>query len=115
VITDAVKDLIKDFKTYERPFLVSPHDGREKELEWSFDATQQYYKSDFVHRVLWLRSKGGIQSIAEKLNKIQTRRIAIEVTESHFMMVDMMGLIREYGYRIEAIEERLLMLHIERP
>jgi len=56
VITGAVKDLIENFKAHERPFLVSLHDSREKELEWSFDATRQYYKSDFTHRMLWLRS-----------------------------------------------------------
>lgn len=107
VINDAVKDLIREFKAYERPFLETEHTGREKELEWSFDATQQYYKSDFIHRVLWLRSKGGIQSIAEKLQKIQTRRIAVEVTEMHFQTSDMMRMVRDYEYRLRAIEERL--------
>lgn len=112
VINEAVKDLIRDFKRYERPFLYSPHDGREKELEWSFDCTQQHYRSDFVHRVLWLRSKGGIESIAEKLNKIQTRRIAVEVTEARFMLADVMGLVRDNAYRIQLIEERLQMSRI---
>lgn len=112
VINDAVKDLIKDFKRYERPFLYSPHEGREKELEWSFDATQQHYNSDFAHRGLWLRSKSGIASIAEKLQKIQTRRIAVEVTETRFMLSDMMGIVREYGHRLHAIEERLQMSRI---
>ena len=112
VINEAVKDLIRDFKRYERPFLYSPHEGREKELEWSFDATQQRYNSDFAHRVLWLRCKGGIESIAEKLQKIQTRRIAVEVTETRFMLSDMMGMVREYGHRIQAIEETLQMSRI---
>ncbi|KUJ14335.1 uncharacterized protein LY89DRAFT_136013 [Mollisia scopiformis] len=112
VINDAVKDLIREFKAYERPFLETEHTGREKELEWSFDATQQYYKSDFVHRVLWLRSKGGVETIAEKLQKIQTRRIAVEVTEMHFQMSDMMGLVRDQEGRLRAIEERLQMSRV---
>ncbi|KAE8442392.1 hypothetical protein EG329_003408 [Mollisiaceae sp. DMI_Dod_QoI] len=112
VINDAVKDLIREFKVYERPFLETAHTGREKELEWSFDATQQYYKCDFVHRILWLRTKGGIGSIAEKLQKIQTRRIAVETTEMHFQMSDMMGMVREYEHRLRAIEERLQMSRI---
>jgi hypothetical protein len=112
IINDAVKDLIREFKNYEKPFLVSPHEGREKELEWSFDATQQYYRSDFYHRVLWLRSKGGINTIASKLERVQVRRIAQDVTDSQFMLRDAMGMIREYEYRLRAIEERLQMSRI---
>lgn len=112
MINDAVKDLIRDFKAYERPFLETEHTGREKELEWSFDATQQYYRCDVFHRVLWLRSKGGVQSIAEKLQKIQTRRIAVEVTEMHFQASDMMGMVRGYEDRLRAIEERLQMSRV---
>jgi len=112
VINDAVKDLIREFKSYESPFLVTPHSGREKELEWSFDATQQYYKCDFGHRLLWLRVKGSVNTIAVRLQRVQTRRIAVEVTESHFMMADMMGLVRGYEQRLQAIEERLQMSRI---
>ncbi len=112
VINDAVKDLIREFKRYERPFLQTEHTGREKELEWSFDATQQHYRCDFAHRLLWLRSKGAVKSIAEKLQKIQTRRIAVEVTEAHFMLGDVMGMVRESEYRLRAIEHRLQMSRI---
>lgn len=112
VINEAVKDLIREFKRYEQPFLVTPHTGREKELEWSFDATQQYYNCDFPHRILWLRSKGGVSSIAVRLQRLQTRRIAVEVTESHFMLADMMGMVRDCENRLHAIEERLQMSRI---
>ena len=112
VINDAVKDLIREFKKYEHPFLITPHTGREKELEWSFDATQQYYNCDLPHRILWLRSKSGINNIAIRLERLQTRRIATEVTEAHFMMADMMGMVREYENRLRAIEERLQMSRI---
>jgi hypothetical protein len=112
IINDAVKDLIREFKDYERPFLVSPHEGREKELEWSFDATQQYYKSDLWHRIRWLRSKGGINTIASKLERVQVRRIAQDVTDTQFMLRDTMGMVREYEYRLRAIEERLQMSRI---
>ena len=82
VINDAVKDLIHDFKRYERPFLETPHTGREKELEWSFDATQQHYRCDFSHRLLWLRSKGGIESIAEKLQKVSEITLRNSTTDA---------------------------------
>jgi hypothetical protein len=112
VINDAVKDLIKEFKNYERPFLVTPHEGREKELEWSFDATQQHYRSDFWHRLLWLRARGHIYNIANRLEKAQIRRIAQETTETQFMLRDTMGMVREYENRLRAIEERLQMSRI---
>jgi hypothetical protein len=112
VMSNALKDLIHDFKSYEHPFLVTPHEGREKELEWSFDATQQAYRCDLWHRMMWLRSKGGVNSIADKLLRIQTRRIAVEVTEAHFMLGDAMGLVRECERRLGAIEERLQMSRI---
>ena len=112
VINDAVKDLIKEFKEYEKSFLVTPHEGREKELEWSFDATQQYYKCDFWHRCLWLRARGHISNIANRLEKAQIRRIAQETTEMQIMMRDTMGMVREYEGRLRAIEERLQMSRI---
>lgn len=112
MINDAVKDLIREFKIYEQPFLRSPHIGREKELEWSFDATRQYYRCDLGHRLMWLRVKGFINEIAIKLQRVQTRRIAIEVTEAHFMTADIMGIVRRYEQRLRAIEERLQMSSI---
>ena len=112
VINDAVKDLIKEFKGYEAPFLVTRHEGVEKDLEWSFDATQRYYLSDFRHRLRWLRIKRKVTDIAVKLQWLQTRRIAVEVTEAHFMMADMMGLVRDSEDRLTAIEGRLQMSRI---
>lgn len=83
VVNDAVKDLIRDFKKLEDPFLIPLRDEIEKELEWSFGATQQYYKCDLPHRILWLRAKGGVADIAAKLEHLQTRRIVAEVTKCH--------------------------------
>lgn len=62
--------------------------------------------------MLWLRYKNGVQEIAVKLNWIQTRRIAVEVTEAHFMLADVMGLVRDNEDRLRAIEERLQMSRI---
>lgn len=82
VINDAVKHLIRDFKALERPFLIAPHEGREKDLEWSFDATQRYYRCDLVHRIIWLQSKHSVKGISARLNALQIRRIAVEVSDS---------------------------------
>lgn len=107
-----MKDLIREFKGYEAPFLITRHEGREKDLEWSFDATQRYYRCDLPHRLRWLRVKSGVTGIAVKLQWLQTRRIAVEITEAHFMMADMMGLVRDNEERLEAIERRLQMSRV---
>ena len=44
--------------------------------------------------------------------KIQTRRIAVETTESRFMLADVIGLVRDNERRLSAIEERLQMSRI---
>ena len=70
---------------------------------------------DSIHvicRLLWLRSKNGVQSIAVKLNWIQTRRIAVETSELHSMLGDVMGLVRDNEDRLRAIELRLQMSRI---
>lgn len=112
MLNDALKDLIVDFKNYEAPFLITRHEGREKDLEWSFDATQRYYRCDFPDRLRWLRVKGNVTDIAVKLQWLQTRRIAVEVTEMHFMAADMMGLVRDCEERLDGIERRLQMSKI---
>lgn len=79
-----VKDLINDFKRLEKPFLIPPHEGaKEKELEWSYDATAHHYYCDLPHRISWLRNKGHVLEIARRLGDIQMRRIAVEVADCH--------------------------------
>ena len=59
-----------------------------------------------------MRSKGGVGRIAANLQRMQTRRIAVEVTEARWMVGDCMGLVRECEGRLGAIEERLRMSRI---
>lgn len=112
IMNDAIKDLIRSFKILEHPFLVAPHPGREKDLEWSFDATQHQYKCDLTHRILWLRMKSEIDTIADKLQRIQTRRIESVVEDQVQMMSDMMRMMRDCDNRLGHIEHRLQMSQI---
>jgi hypothetical protein len=114
VLSDAVKDLTREFKHYEHPFLVIPgrtDGGRgEKDLEWSFDATRQCYQCDLPRRLIWLRSRGGVTDIAAKLEKIQTHRAAMESTECRLLIMDTMGLLRECQDRMLDMEDRLRII-----
>jgi hypothetical protein len=112
VMNDAVKDLIHTFKILERPFLISPHDGREKDLEWSFNATQHQYNFGFAHRILWVRVKGRVDTIAVKLQRIQTRRIESMAEDQLRILSNMMGMMRDCEHRLDAIENRLQMSRI---
>lgn len=112
IMNDAVKDLIHAFKILEYPFLVAPHPGKEKDLEWSFDATQHQYNCDLAHRILWLRVKGRVDTIAVKLQRIQTRRIESMAEYQLHMVSDMMGLMRDCERRLGEIENRLQMSRI---
>jgi len=115
IIFTSVKDLVADFKHYEHPFLIVPeqHEGtEEKDLDWSFDVQKRYYRCGFWQRILWLKTKGAIQGIAVKLDWIQTRRIAIEVTEGRGLIGDVMGIVRGCEDRLTAVEERLQMSRV---
>lgn len=61
---------------------------------------------------MWLRVKGHVNTIAVRLQRMQTRRIAVEVTENHLMVADLMGMVRGYEGRLRGIEERLQMSKI---
>jgi hypothetical protein len=112
IMNDAIKDLIRNFKKLEHPFLITPHSGREKDLEWSFDATQHQYNCDLAHRILWLRIKNDVESIAVKLQRIQTRRIESMVEDQLQIMRDTMGMVRDCEHRLGEIEHRLQMSQI---
>ena len=92
--------------------MIARHEGKEKDLEWSFDVTQRFYRRDLPHKLRWLRLKSGVTNIAIKLQCLQTRRIAVEVTEGHFMLADVMGVVRDLDDGLTAIERRLQMSKI---
>ncbi|KAK9423813.1 putative Prion-inhibition and propagation HeLo domain-containing protein [Seiridium unicorne] len=114
VLSDAVKDLMHDFKVYEHPFLVIPgrtdEDRGEKDLEWSFDAMRQNYQCDLPRRLIWLRFRGSVTNIATKLERIQTHRAAIESTECRLLMIDCMGLVRECQDRMLDLDDRMRVI-----
>ena len=124
VLLDAIKDLIQEFKRCEAPFLVIPGkaDGRtEKDLEWSFVATRDCYYSDLPRRLMWLRTKGSITGISDKLQRLQVHRAAVEASECRLMVADTMGLVRDCERMlgrmedsIRGIEDRLMGAQIGR-
>ncbi|KAI9817413.1 MAG: hypothetical protein M1827_001022 [Pycnora praestabilis] len=80
VLSDTVRDLIRQFKKLERPFLADPNlfQGDERG-----PAIQPRYKCDLWHRILWWRHKGSVNELAINLERLQMRRVAREVTEGN--------------------------------
>lgn len=114
VLWDAVKDLIKDFKMYEQPFLVIPGhtdtEKGEKELEWSYGALRQNYQCDLPQRLIWLKYRHHVTDVSTRLEKIQTHRAAIEATRGRLLITDTMGLVRECHERVMDVEDRVRVI-----
>lgn len=88
-------------------------DSSERELEWSYDAEQKYYSCSLYNRILWVfHTKAEIKLISYKLSIIQTRRIAIEVTDNSRMARELIGLLRSCEMRLAVIEDRLRISRI---
>lgn len=110
VLYDAIKDTVHDFKNVERPFFTPPHtEGREKDLDWSYDTSQSSYFCFLSQRFKWIHSRKKIMDVERRLNSLQMRRIAFEVSENNTMLAEMLGIMRRNEERLSAIEHRLRM------
>ncbi|KAI3394185.1 hypothetical protein diail_3140 [Diaporthe ilicicola] len=106
-----VRDLWRQFKSLERPFLVSSparaeavHRGdvwTEKDLvdekalredielhgeSGSFADWSAFYRCDFVHRFIWWQSKSDVVKLADEVQRVMLRRMEREVTCMRMMM-----------------------------
>jgi len=110
VLNDAVRNMFQDFKSVERRFLVDPHeywepynskdryydnekdwgryDGRRggrwvKDRGWTDDddyLNTEYKSVNLWDRLVWVRKRGHVIALAEKLGRVQTRRITRQTT-----------------------------------
>lgn len=106
-----IRDLWRQFKGLERPFLVSSgaraeaiHRGgtwveddllnektlrEDLEMHGEMDSTANYsalYQCDFVHRFIWWQTKGDVLKLAEKVQAVMLRRMEREVTCCRMML-----------------------------
>ncbi len=80
LLNDSVKDLMRDLKRLEEPFLKESPYRRELDIEKS---DRESLKGDYApmtlrRRYIWLRSKDEVVTLATQVNRIQTRRIACD-------------------------------------
>jgi len=118
----AVKHMITKFKLLERPFLKdqSSRSKRRQKDGWADDTYGQGYSSSlgedeasdylyaenrykecgFRERLIWLKSKNNAVSLLEALNRLEVRRIGMQITEISTWM-------RELHRNLDDVDERL--------
>lgn len=80
ILNNSAKHLVRDSKRLEEPFLKeSPH-RRELDTEKS---DREFLRGDYVsmtlrRRYIWLRSEDEVVTLATRVDRIQTRRIACD-------------------------------------
>lgn len=81
LLNDSVKELMRDFRKLEEPFLNEPPDEREKDVERSQESVRgDYAAMTLRRRWKWMRRKGDVMVMADQVNRIQTRRIACDTS-----------------------------------
>lgn len=102
ILDDSVKDILREFRRIERPFLPSGRRGSKRgrakasasasggekgvaeEEEEDFKAKAPgFYVCDWRHRVIWLQTKSAAVRLATVLDRLQTRRIERELSDVH--------------------------------
>ena len=80
--------MIVEFKEVEEPFLHHPYDAEDREGKYSLDQADpdDYYNTEYTHlsiwqRFKWLEVKSKVVSIENRLEKLQTRRIAKQTAD----------------------------------
>jgi hypothetical protein len=81
VLNVTIKHLQHEFKRLERPFMVTaPNEDGDMDSPWThYHSKVNYQNMDLSHRIYWLRSKGEIVDMAQRVNRILTRKIAYEM------------------------------------
>lgn len=86
VMNDAVKNMVREFRQLERPFLnprgeVSNQKGYldEDGINWPDYYRTSHRRCGLRERVMWLRTRSDVVRLLEALNRLVTRRIAMYV------------------------------------
>ena len=80
VLNDTMKHLQREFVKLERPFLEEPRDNEDIDSPWMhYTARVSYCNMNLSQRFAWLRSRAEVIDMAQRVDRIQTRKIAHEM------------------------------------
>ena len=78
-----MRNMVREFKMLERPFLRMERDDNDIDLDKSIEIFKADYEClDASQRFAWLRTKGQIVGLAQRLDLIRSRRIAKTVDDA---------------------------------
>ena len=82
VLNHSVGRVHREFKKLEAPFLETTPEEEDRDIEKSVDGSVagDYAPMTLPRRWRWMRSKSEIISIADQVNRIQTQRIACDLS-----------------------------------
>lgn len=108
VARDSLRHMIRSFHDIERPFLRYPHEKSQDEEGYWESERDDFYHTDYREcglreRWLWLHRKQSVVTMLQSLSRIETRRMANEMGDVHYV-------IRSLGRNLEELEERLLRI-----
>lgn len=98
--------MIKEFENLERPFLKPELRGYDEKGYYAHQHPEDVYEGQYKRvfyikdRYLWLRRRSDARSIAERLTRVQTRRVARQTKD---LAVDTRYIIRS----VQDIQDRL--------
>jgi hypothetical protein len=122
-MSTGVKDMIKSFKSYERPFIVEglkdPRRRKSDKERWGDDtqgyssgglgedehadylyAPNRYKHCGFKERLIWIRYKSRVVGLTDAVMRFQVRRIGIQTTRINQQL-------RELSHHFEDFDDRL--------
>lgn len=82
--------MLKQFKVIETPFVLDPYVEKRPYVAHPFSGKEEdvddYYNTNYCEpnlyqRLIWIRRRGSVLAMFEKLSRIQTRRIARSTAE----------------------------------
>ncbi|KAI4148745.1 MAG: hypothetical protein L6R39_002702 [Caloplaca ligustica] len=84
ILNDSIKEMMRDFRKVEEPFLNVVEDAQDLDIEKSGRVSLRgnYARMDFRRRYIWLQSKPDFLSLANQVTRTQARRIAYETSNT---------------------------------
>lgn len=81
-MSDTIRDLIKEFKSLEYPFLLHPRLDKDADLERGLSRYRVDYKNvGLIQRILWTKKRSDFLEISNIIQKLMIRRIGKQMND----------------------------------
>ncbi|KAI4094636.1 MAG: hypothetical protein LQ344_002107 [Seirophora lacunosa] len=110
ILNDSIKEMMRDFRNMEAPFLDDAESSENLDIEKSGRVSLRgnYARMDFRRRYIWLQTKPDFIDVANQVTRMQTRRIAYETSNTLSCVRQVEKHILDLDDRIYALEEHFL-------